>query len=39
MGQIYKQSVAQSFLDGFMPPQLLGIRGRNALCSKNGEEV
>jgi len=30
-GPNHKQSIAKSFPDGIVPPQLLGIRGRNAL--------
>ena len=37
-GPNHKQSVAKSFPDGIVPPQLLGIRGRNALCLKTGKK-
>ena len=37
-GPDHKQSIAKSFPDGFMRPQLLAIQGRNALCLKTGRK-
>ena len=34
LGLDHKQSIAKAFPDGFVPPQLLAIQGRNALCLK-----
>jgi hypothetical protein len=33
-----KHSIAKSFPEGAVPPQLLAIRGRNALCLKTGKK-
>ena len=38
-GPDHKQSIAESFPGGSMPPQLLAIRGRNALCLKTGKKI
>jgi hypothetical protein len=38
-GPDHKQSIAKSFPDGIVPPQLLAIRGRNALCLKTGNKI
>ena len=38
-GPNHKQSIAESFPEGFLPPQLLAIRGRTALCLKTGKKV
>jgi hypothetical protein len=37
-GPDHKQSIAESFHEGSLPPQLLAIRGRNALCLKTGKK-
>ena len=37
-GPAHKQSIAESFPEGSVPPQLLAIRGRNALCLKTGKK-
>ena len=37
-GPDHKQSVAKTFPDGIVPPQLLAIQGRNALCLKTGKK-
>ena len=37
-GPDHKQSIAESFPGGSMPPQLLAIQGRNALCLKTGKK-
>jgi hypothetical protein len=37
-GPDHKQSIAESFPGGSVPPQLLTIRGRNALCLKTGKK-
>jgi hypothetical protein len=37
-GPEHKQSIAKSFPEGSVPPQLLAIRGRNALCLKTGKK-
>ena len=34
-----KMSVADSFPEGALPPQLLAIRGRTVLCLKTGKKV
>ena len=36
-GPDHKQSIAESFPEGSVPPQLLAIRGRSALCLKTGK--
>jgi hypothetical protein len=33
-----KQSIAESFREGPMPPQLSAVRGHNALCLKTGKK-
>jgi hypothetical protein len=38
-GPDHKQSIAESFPGGSMPPQLLAIRGHNALCLKTGKKI
>jgi hypothetical protein len=37
-GPNHKQSIAKSFPDGIVPPQLLAIQGRNALCLETGKK-
>ena len=37
-GPDHKQSIAKTFPDGIVPPQLLAIQGRNALCLKTGKK-
>ena len=37
-GLDHKQSIAKAFPDGIVPPQLLAIQGRNALCLKAGKK-
>ena len=37
-GPDHKQSIAESFPEGSVPPQLLAIRGRSALCLKTGKK-
>ena len=37
-GPDQKQSIAESFAEGSVPPQLLAIRGRDALCLKTGKK-
>jgi hypothetical protein len=34
-----RMSVADSFPEGALPPQLLAIRGRTVLCLKTGKKV
>ena len=34
-----KQSIADSFPEGSVPPQLLAIRGHEALCLKTGKKI
>ena len=38
-GPDHKQSIAKAFPDGIVPPQLLAIQGRNALCLKTGKKI
>jgi len=38
-GPDHKQSITESFPEGSLPPQLLAIRERNALCLKTGKKV
>jgi hypothetical protein len=37
-GPDHSKAFAQSFPDDLMPPQLLAIQGRNALCLKTGKK-
>lgn len=37
-GPDHKQSIAESFPEDSVPPQLLAIRGRSALCLKTGKK-
>jgi hypothetical protein len=37
-GPDHKQSIAESFREGLVPPQLLAIRGRDVLCLKTGKK-
>jgi len=44
MGPDHKQSIAKSFPDGFVPPQLLAIQGRNgqaetSLIPRNFDDI
>jgi len=38
-GPDHKQSIAESFPEGSVPPQLLAIRGRSALSLKTGKKI
>ena len=37
-GPEHKQSIAESFPEGSVPPQLSAMRGRNVLCLKTGKK-